>query len=187
MNPGWWNMIQFGYNDAGLSFTFKHFVLFLSWLGISIFRFLRLFWIKNLRPCKAALKFLRREASAQGVALNVFFETSSWWEEKSMGKTDVLVPEKSWTVFWVMVFQKFLFSPRTLGKWSNLINLTNIFQRGWNHQLVFQDGSITNVFFRILELKKIIRYLKKDVDIQKLDTEEPTFPSTVSGERDSCV
>ena len=31
-------------------------------------------------------------------------------------------------------FIKFLISPRTLGKWSNL---TNIFQRGWNHQLVY--------------------------------------------------
>ena len=31
----------------------------------------------------------------------------------------------------------FLFSPRTLGKWSNL---TNIFQMGWNHQLVFLRG-----------------------------------------------
>ena len=31
------------------------------------------------------------------------------------------------------VFKKFLFSPRTLGQWSNL---TNIFQMGWfNHQL----------------------------------------------------
>ena len=40
-------------------------------------------------------------------------------------------------VFWVVVTQRFLeFSPRSLGKWSNL---TNIFQMGWNHQLVF-DG-----------------------------------------------
>ncbi len=31
-------------------------------------------------------------------------------------------------------FKYFLFSPRTFGKWSNL---TNIFQMGWNHQLVF--------------------------------------------------
>ena len=29
-------------------------------------------------------------------------------------------------------FKYFLFSPRSLGKWSNL---TTIFQRGWNHQL----------------------------------------------------
>ena len=29
----------------------------------------------------------------------------------------------------------FLFLPRSLGRWSNL---TNIFQMGWNHQLVFQ-------------------------------------------------
>ena len=32
-------------------------------------------------------------------------------------------------------FKKFLFSPRSLvGRWSNL---TNIFQRGWNHQPVY--------------------------------------------------
>ncbi len=30
-------------------------------------------------------------------------------------------------------FKYFLFSPRSLGRWSNL---TNIFQMGWNHQLV---------------------------------------------------
>ena len=29
-------------------------------------------------------------------------------------------------------FRYFLFSPGSLGKWSNL---TNVFQRGWNHQL----------------------------------------------------
>ena len=28
-------------------------------------------------------------------------------------------------------FKYFLYSPRTLGKWSNL---THIFQMGWNHQ-----------------------------------------------------
>ena len=34
-------------------------------------------------------------------------------------------------------FQTFLFSPRNFGKWSNL---TNIFQMGWNHQLVTSPG-----------------------------------------------
>ena len=34
-------------------------------------------------------------------------------------------------------FQTFLFSSRTLGKWSNL---TNILQMGWNHQLVMFQG-----------------------------------------------
>ena len=35
---------------------------------------------------------------------------------------------------WVVVVSNMcLFSPQTLGKWSNL---TNIFQMGWNHQLV---------------------------------------------------
>ena len=36
-------------------------------------------------------------------------------------------------------FKYFLFSSRTLGNWSNL---TNIFQMGWNHQLVL----LTNMF-----------------------------------------
>ena len=38
-------------------------------------------------------------------------------------------------------FNDFLFSPRTLGKWSNLTNLTHIFQRGWNHQPDDDDPS----------------------------------------------
>ena len=41
-----------------------------------------------------------------------------------------------WTFGWIWTdpaggFKYFLFSPRSLRKWSNL---TNIFQRGWNHQ-----------------------------------------------------
>ena len=46
-------------------------------------------------------------------------------------------------VFWVVVLNIFYFHPY-LGKWSNL---TNIFQMGWNHQLVFlweRSGKNTN-------------------------------------------
>jgi len=45
-------------------------------------------------------------------------------------------------------FKYFLFSPRTLGK---IPNLTHMFQRGWNHQLVYigflEKGVSPVVFF----------------------------------------
>ena len=47
------------------------------------------------------------------------------------------------SVFWVVATQIFLFSPRSLGKWSTL---TNIFQMGWNHQPVLLDD--VKFFFR---------------------------------------
>ena len=40
------------------------------------------------------------------------------------------------TNWWQIGFKYFLFSPRKLGKWSNL---TNTFQMGWNHQLDQDD------------------------------------------------
>ena len=52
-------------------------------------------------------------------------------------------------MFWVhwnsgWWFQIFLISPRTLGKWSNLMS---IFQRGWSHQLVTYEVLFPFVFF----------------------------------------
>ena len=41
-----------------------------------------------------------------------------------------------WNIVWLVVSKIFYFHPY-LGKWSNL---TNIFQGGWNHQLVFPAG-----------------------------------------------
>ena len=46
-------------------------------------------------------------------------------------------PSLTWLFHWVVVSNIFYFHPY-LGKWSNL---TNIFQMGWNHQLV-HDGVI---------------------------------------------
>ena len=63
---------------------------------------------------------------------------SPWFELETFQLNDVFreswcskeVPSWKYTTGWW--FQIFLFSPRTLGKCSNL---TNIFQMGWNHQL----------------------------------------------------
>ena len=41
---------------------------------------------------------------------------------------------KLYTFYWVVSIFVFVFSPTYLGKWTNL---TNIFQMGWKHQLVY--------------------------------------------------
>ena len=46
---------------------------------------------------------------------------------------EILNISNHWNIYW-LVPKIFYFHPY-LGKWSNL---TNIFQRGWNHQLVYQ-------------------------------------------------
>lgn len=63
--------------DAGLSFTFKQFVSALGWLDIN---FHPKKGLVKLRPCKAALKFLRREALAQGAPVCFCFFFPGWWD-----------------------------------------------------------------------------------------------------------
>ena len=73
-----------------------------------------------------------------------------WWRSNALGSGvarlffDDVMGEEAWnswgeslqhcTRWWFQVF--FIFTPNYLGKWSNL---TNIFQLGWNHQLVHQS------------------------------------------------
>ena len=58
-------------------------------------------------------------------------------QAKGRNKMGVLRTNQQYFFFWVVVSNIFYFHPY-LGRWSNL---TNIFQMGWNHQLVFFVGT----------------------------------------------
>ena len=86
------------------------------------------------------------EMDAFQILLHLLFSVLLFWSEAIVvsWKTIFEGSEKSsncefemWTmsyVYCLVATQIFLFSPRSLGKWANL---TNSFQVGWNHQVVY--------------------------------------------------
>ena len=79
-----------------------------------IFRFQGFNWRKTCQ--------LRLVGFDRPMIWRLTFYIQSYFVEKNSGKL---------SRWWQL--KHFLFLPRSLGKWSNL---TNIFQMGWNHQLV---------------------------------------------------
>ena len=88
------------------------------------------YWVKpRVCPWTCSIPFWDAGSSSK----HHFFRGKNCWRTLHF-RWCVTSSHQSWKTItrWGGGFKDFLFLPRSLGKWSHL---TNIFRRGWNHQL----------------------------------------------------
>ena len=77
-----------------------------------------------------------------GTGIATALKSDAWWKEGGFRHEKTKKKPVGWiqiwkkTHFWLVVSSICLFSPRNLGKWSNL---TNMFQMGWLVEFFFKE------------------------------------------------